>query len=264
MKRLFLLLSVLMVGSLCANAVDWQPVETNLIDFNMYIDNDSVQYINSNEFLYAIRYQVAGKPERVAYMKSNSLKNYIGVIRADDYDPENYKPEIYFHNPRVFMKPLDESSFLSFAHNKLITNNDNTIANNDVLKQDSVKDVMLNYIFHPKSIFDVSYRKSQEKFAAENMHDYVSAMAVRLNKNWQPPSSKESRHAIVVLSIGRDGSLVEHKFAKSTGDDLTDRSIISAIERTIPFEKFPAYAKNSENLKFQFMFDNGFLRKSVK
>ena len=263
MKRLFLLLSVLFIGSLC-NAVDWQQIDTNLVNFDLYIDNDSVKYINSNEFVYAIRYKAGDKPEKVAYMKSNSLNNYVGVIRSEDYSAESYKPDIVFHNPRVLMKPIKEGSFLSIAHNKLIETNNNIITDTCLQHETSLKDTILDYLFHPKYIFDESYRKSHQKFTAENMHDYVEAMASRLNQNWQPPASKETHHAIIVLTIGRDGSLQEYKFAKSTGNDLLDRSIISAVEKTIPFEKFPTYAKNTETLTFQFMFDSGLLRKSVK
>ena len=54
-------------------------------------------------------------------------------------------------------------------------------------------------------------------------------------------------------------------FAKSSGDEYTDRSILTAVEKTAPFAKFPKVNnKNSDKLKFQFVFDYQKYKKSVE
>ena len=129
MKKDFLLLATLLLAIGSANATDWQPVDTNIPNFNMYIDMDSISNVSSNECVYAIRYQVANKPEQIAYLKSDAKKNYIGVINAGDFEESNYKPKAVFYNAHAFMKPVNSDSFLNFAHHYAInTLADRTIA----------------------------------------------------------------------------------------------------------------------------------------
>ena len=86
------------------------------------------------------------------------------------------------------------------------------------------------------------------------MKDFVSTVGESLNSNWQPPVSGKNTQAIVIISIGGDGSLSEYRFAKSSGDEMTDRSIVSAIKQTVPFPKMQNMNVNEKNYNFQFVF----------
>ena len=115
-KSLLLLIFLLMSGSI-VNAMDWIPVDTNDSNFYLYVDTDSIKNVNPHEYLYAIKYQLGENIEKVAYLKSNIETNYMGVIRSEIFDVSNYHPKSTFANVHVYMKPVDNESFLALAHN---------------------------------------------------------------------------------------------------------------------------------------------------
>ena len=49
-KNLLLLMFFLMSGSI-VNAMDWVPVDTNVSNFYLYVDADSIKNISPNEYL---------------------------------------------------------------------------------------------------------------------------------------------------------------------------------------------------------------------
>ena len=102
MKKCFLVLSTLLMSVIPACAVDWQVVETTIPNFNLYIDMDSVKPIKDKEYVYAIKYNFTGKPEKVAYIKSDFYENYIGIIQAGDFETDSYRPMAVLDNPHVF------------------------------------------------------------------------------------------------------------------------------------------------------------------
>lgn len=244
MKKIFLLIALLMsVLPVCA--VNWEMIETGIPNLDLYIDTASLIYINNDECFYAIRYKAGDKQEKIAYIKSNSSTDYIGVIQTADYGIDTYKPYTVFKNAHVFMKPIKKDSFLSYSHKYSTTaQNSETVAQEtSVPAEDNIKEVSY-------SLFD-------------NMEDYLSHTAVALNSNWNPPKSARNTQTIVIITVGIDGSLQNYRFAQSSGNDATDRSVISAVEKTAPFMKFPRSAANTRPANFQFVFDNKLFRKSV-
>lgn len=244
MKK-FLLSVALLMSVLPACAVNWEMIDTDVPNLNLYIDTDSLIYINNYECYYAIRYKEGDKPEKIAYLKSNSDNNYIGVIQTAEYGVDAYKPQVVFRNAHVFMKPVKENSFLSFAHEYSTTRQEIESLAQDApaLREDSIK--------------NVSYT------LANNMKVYSAQTASILDDNWNPPKSGRNTQAVIVLTVGVDGSLQNYKFTKSSGDEATDRSIISAVEKTVPFMKFPRSAADTQPVKFQFVFDYKWFTKSV-
>lgn len=253
MKKIFLLSAVLLISAIQADAVNWQPVTTNIPNLNLYIDNDSIKQINSQEYLYAIKYQLGTKPEQVAYLKSNSTDDYIGIINAGDYDEDNYKPQAVFANPHVFMKPVNKDSFLSYAHNYAVG------ASNTAISSDFAKPILR------ETEIPVSYtqKNSQKISSAQNLKEYVSETAQNLYENWNPPKTGQNTQAIIILTIGSDGSLQNYKFAKQSGNIMTDRSIVSAVEQCVPYAKFPKSVKSTGSMNIQFVFDYKMFKKSV-
>lgn len=466
MKK-FLVLSALFLGSLCAYSADWQWIETDIRGFNLYLDRDSIKYSGDN-ILYAIRYGYSGKQQKVAYIKTDATKNYIGVITSADYSPETYRPKTILLNPHVFMKPVNPDSFLFPPHRYLITVRDdkirqayedvrrnetfvsfqeekpvvksqkpqkpqksqvkekednifvatwksafvkedseelnaaqkrkleekrialeqreankklksiekqkikensltlkeriilkklsmeekhqaakeartarkqqNTVSNQPTFKERMIlqKQKMVQryqeakerrmiqsrideeerqiaikereaifertaaqeqriaqqreearekrlarkaQVMHKRQIIKeekAAYKKQSEPQVSEqketmeqkdlgitSIKDYISALRTELCSNWKPPRSGRETQAVVVIAIGSDGSLKNYKFVQSSGDADTDRSVLKALENTVPYPKFPDMGQPVSYLNFQFIFDYGKIKKTV-
>lgn len=219
MKKILVLFALLM-SSVCTQAVDWQYVDTNIPNFDMFLDLDSVQCVSYEEVLYAIKYRQDGKSEKVAFLKTNPDTRYIGVIASGDYEAEKYKPEGVFVTPNAFMKPISPDSFLGFAQNYVLT-----------LKNDEIEALKVG-------------------------NDYTAAFRNEVVKNWNVPFSGYNTQAVVLVTVGSDGSLQECKLAQSSGDETTDRSIMSAIEKTLPLSVLPPKT-DKETISYQFVFEYG-------
>ena len=271
MKKTLLLLMAMLMTTACAKAVDWQSVDTNIPNLNLYIDKDSITNVNANECVYAIRFQSGTKPEQVAYLKSNLSNNHIGVINAGDYEENSYKPKAVFYNAHVFMKPVDGDSFLNFAHNYAI----NTLSNKVLAKaqknaftpETPQTDLVLREKALPNTnVTNTAYEIKlipQKETNATDLKGYVAEAAELINANWAPPKSGRKTQAILIVQIGADGSLRNYKFAKSSGDKMTDRSILSAVEKAVPYASYSKITGNTDTVNFQFVFDYKYFRKTV-
>ena len=82
----------------------------------------------------------------------------------------------------------------------------------------------------------IKQQETQVSSQAASLKDYVAEVSIKLNENWQPPKSGQNTQTIVILTIGEDGSLQKYDIAKSSGDEATDRSIISAAEKSVPYQ----------------------------
>ncbi len=300
-KSLLLLMLFLMSGSF-AHATDWIPVDTDDSNFYLYVDTDSIKNVNPQEYLYAIKFQSGENAEKVAYLKSNIKTNYMGVIKSEVFDESSYHPKSTFANVHVYMKPVDNESFLSLAHNyvsKLYSpesesaNVNQTESKKDAFTPDSsveekqVEKVNaqedrpeirgLDNVGDDKKIetnndnikeetvnaAKVTPKEVQVLSGANDLKEYVAEISSKLNRNWQPPKSGRNSQAIIILTIGKDGSLQKYDIAKSSGDESTDRSIISAAEKSVPYAKFSNMKKGTENIKLQFVFEYKKFKKSV-
>lgn len=272
MKK-FMVLSALLLSSVCAQAADWQWMNSNFQDFDIYLDRDSVKYVNGSDILYAIRYGYQGKPQKVAYLKTDASKNYIGVIASEEYSEKTYRPKTILANPYVFMKPVNTDSFLFVPHRYLITVRDKKIqqAYDDVRRSAAISQPQeqvtsrIEIRDKDENIVPASYKAvpEQKDIGVTTINDYISALRTELDNNWRPPKSGKDTKTIIIIAVGSDGSLRNYKFAQSSGDADTDRSVLSAVEKTVPFPKFPNLGKPVNYLNFQFIFDYGKVKKSV-
>ena len=273
MKKILVLMAFMM-SVVSAQAVNWQPVETNNPNLSLYIDIDTIKKSDKQEYFYAIKFTDGKSPERVAFIKSDASTNYLGVIYSNEYSEDTYKPAAVFANPRVFMKPLSESSFLAGVHNFVISGADTetdvkvaagepeeiteqkpVLRETTAVMEDDVKKVA--YVVQPSA--------QQREYNIKTLKEYVLQLSCELNENWNPPKSGKNSQAIIIITIGKDGGLYGYDFAKSSGDEPTDGSILAAVEKTAPFAKFPKINnKNSDKLKFQFVFDYQKFKKSVE
>lgn len=259
MKKLFLLISAILMSAVSANAVDWHYVDTDIPNLNLFIDKDSVKSLNSQECIYAIKFSSNGKPEQVAYIKSNFSNNKIGVIQAGDYEKETYRPKAVFTDYHVFMKALQDDSLLSYA---------NDYARNMLTR--NVQNPQTQTAFTPESdnsnIKPVSYTvysSKQKDCGANTVEDYVACVSQDLYKLWIPPKSGRHTQSIIIVQVAQDGSLLNYRFAKKSGDEITDRSVMSAVEQNVLYPKFPTSENSADYLTLQFVFEYKLFKKSV-
>ena len=259
MKKRFILLTALLLAGIGVNAANWQPVDIYVPNTSVYIDEDSVKPYNDSEYLYAIKYQVGDANERVAYIKSNAKTGYVGVIYSTDFNEANYKPNAVFADPHVYMKPVNQSSFLKDVNNYALgLVNGTRLVNTGNAAYTSKKPILRDDLL-------VSYKSKNSKdvLTPAQLQEYLVKTCEILEANWTPPKSGYNTRAILILTIGADGSLLNYSFAETSGDNITDRSILSAAEKTVPFPKFPEIAKDVYSLDFQFVFEHDMLKKSV-
>lgn len=227
MRKKILLLMVMLLAAASVNAADWRLIETNNDSLRLFVDADSIRYISDHECLYAIKYKNGDEPYKVSYMKSDK-NNYIGIIRTQDYEEGTYSPSKAFANPHAFMKPVPYDSMLASAHSYVVS------------------DMNVKYITTDKAAMS----------SAGTLVDYASELAQELQKNWNPLKYWDKTDAEIVVTVGNDGSLQNYKFTKSTGVDKADRGIISAIEKTVPFDRISKFNKDNDSIKLKFRFKN--------
>ena len=258
MKKLFLLSALILFSALSANAVNWQPLEVATPNIDVYVDRDTIKAINSYEYYYAIRYQVYGQPEKIAYIKANSKTNLVGIIESGDFELENYRPNAVFATPHAFMKPLKEDSFLYYANDTVAQ-----IALNTVLAESEYKS--LSYNRYGTNI-PVSYRVSRnakDYMTPADLENYLSKASALIKENWNPPASAYGTRTTIKATIGNDGSLQGFKIIDSSNNDTNDRSVISALEKTVIFPRYTVEDSDVDALDFQFIFVKDLVKKSV-
>ena len=264
MKKIFLLVLMILASTISANAVDWHYIDTDIPNLNLFIDRDSIKPLNSQECIYAIKFSSNNKPEQVAYIKSNFADKKVGVIQAGDYNAETYRPKAVFADYHVFMKAFNNDSLLSFANdyaNNVVTANVQNSQSQTAFtpEQTNVSTIETNI----KPVSYVVYSPQQKDCGAKTVESYVSCVSEDLYKLWAAPKSGRHTQAIVIVQVAPDGSLLDYKFAKKSGDETTDRSIMSAIEQNVLYPKFPTSEKSAEYLNLQFVFEYKLFRKFV-
>jgi colicin import membrane protein len=76
------------------------------------------------------------------------------------------------------------------------------------------------------------------------MQIYRMEVENRIYSNWTYPERKELR-AMILLTVRRDGTILETKIKRRSGDSLFDESAIKAIKRSNPLPPFPEIYKKS-------------------
>ncbi len=267
MKKI-LLLTLILFSANIAGAVNWQYVDTGNPNINMFIDKDSIRPAGEKIFLYAVRYQVGKEPEKVVYLKSDYTKNYLGVINAEDYSDETYRPNANLASPHVFMKPLKDDSFLSYAH-KLAFSDTKSPEQKIVTKQTA------DYVENNPSEKPVAFKKynsskddvalhARPQVYTELVDNYVRSVRTKLEQNWQPPKSGKNTLAKITLVISPDGELLGYRFTKLSGNKENDISIVQTLKNSAPFDAFPKLDKKVNNINLRLEFSRGLISKVVK
>ncbi|MBO6087051.1 TonB C-terminal domain-containing protein [bacterium] len=267
MKKIILLSTAILLSVLNAYGADWQPLDIKTKNVSACFDADSVKILNANEYYYTVRYQALGQSEKIAYIKANSKTNYIGIIQAGEYDPDTYRPNAVFDNPHTFMKPVREDSFLYEINNAVAT-----IAGDKYIAENSNYDKELQLVLRNnsksglKNDLPVSYirtKDAKDVMTPAALETFLFQTSNLLKKNWHAPATGSGTKTVVVATIGVDGSLLNYKIVDSSNNDTNDRSVAAALEKTVTYPEFDATGISADALNFQFIFVNGFFKKSV-
>ena len=97
---------------------------------------------------------------------------------------------------------------------------------------------------------NISKSVKQEPDFAPYMNEIQSA----IKKNWTPPKGNESKRAVVLFSVARDGRLLNVKIKNSSGIKEVDDAAIKAVKLTSPFKPLPSGFKG-DKVDIQFTFD---------
>jgi len=76
------------------------------------------------------------------------------------------------------------------------------------------------------------------------MQIYRMEVEDRIYNNWTYPDRKDLK-AIVVLTVKRDGTILETKIKRRSGDFLFDESVVKAVKRSDPLPPFPEVYRKS-------------------
>lgn len=251
-KILFVGALLLSVMPVCA--ADWQFIDTENPNINMFIDTDSVRQTGAQEYVYAVRYQIGNDTEKVVYLKSDYGKNLMGVITQQDYDENNYNPNRVLSDYHVFMKPFRENTLLSYAHK--YAGIDTEVA----LQTPPEPEKSASYTGTKGNVVPTAYQQT----VSASVDEYVKNVMSKIQSNWNPPKSGRHTLSKVILTIDSNGSLLNYRFSRLSGDKATDRSIISAIEQSVPFDTFPSIGKKVNNVNIKVDFKYGLVYKSVR
>jgi colicin import membrane protein len=76
------------------------------------------------------------------------------------------------------------------------------------------------------------------------MQIYRMEVENRIYSNWAYPEQKELK-AMILLTVRRDGTILETKLKRRSGDPLFDESALKAVKRSDPLPPFPEIYKKS-------------------
>ncbi|NJK61737.1 MAG: TonB C-terminal domain-containing protein [Synechococcaceae cyanobacterium SM2_3_1] len=82
---------------------------------------------------------------------------------------------------------------------------------------------------------------------------WLTKLKQRVEANWTPGQTGESRLVVLNFDVGRDGNLAELRITRRSGHPPTDNAAIAAVQKSAPFNPFPdAYPGNLVTINFQF------------
>ena len=117
MKKKLLILTMCLFSALSANAASWVAIDSGSDNIQLFIDSDSIKYSSVDTCTYALLYKKGDDAPKFIYAKSNYLTDRAGIVIAEDYNPEEYKPRFYSKHSTAFMKNIADVPLLRSAHN---------------------------------------------------------------------------------------------------------------------------------------------------
>lgn len=254
MKKKLLILAMCLFGALSANAATWVAVDSGNPDIQLFIDSESVKYLSTDTCTYALIYKKGQKPTKIVYAISNYSKDKVGIIRVEDFEPDEYDPGYYSKHPRAFMKDINSNAILRSAHNFALAmyhekNTDSDISMNIT----NIKDVS-NHL--PSS--------SRFGFTEEEYQAYINNIKSAILSNWRTNINTVNTKVTLIISINSDGSYNGYRILQSSNNEAAKRSAIAAVNLTAPFASFPEGNEGNNILNLPITFEQKLIKKFVK
>ncbi len=96
-------------------------------------------------------------------------------------------------------------------------------------------------------------------FLGTVMQLYQAKVTEWIKSNWSYPAALQPEgnpEATVLLEVRRDGTIVSIRFANRSSDEIFDRSVLRAVERSNPLPQFPeSYTRSHEEFEIRFNLD---------
>lgn len=87
---------------------------------------------------------------------------------------------------------------------------------------------------------------------------YMQKVHQKVGSSWKRPEEtpKPPAKAVVIVTILRDGSVIESRLHMKSGSDAWDASALDAIKKAAPFDPLPkSYPRTSVEVHFHFEFN---------
>lgn len=118
-------------------------------------------------------------------------------------------------------------------------------------------------IANPKTESSIN-RQVKQKLDEPDFGPYMKDLQKRIKAKWEPPKGNESKRAIVLFKIAKNGELLKIRIFKTSGVFAVDNAALKAIKDTAPFKPLPKEFKG-KSIDIQFTFDyNVFNKKKCK
>lgn len=255
MKKKLLILTMCLFSALSANAASWVAIDSGSDNIQLFIDSDSIKYSSVDTCTYALLYKKGDDAPKFIYAKSNYLTDRAGIVIAEDYNPEEYKPRFYSKHSTAFMKNIADVPLLRSAHNFALAAYGKNAATN------FSTDLHLTNI---NAINDYTVDNSQLGLSDEEYSAYVENIKSVILSNWKTSVYTANSEINLIISINSDGSYNGYRLMKSKGDERAKRSAIAAVNLSAPFAEFPDNAGYVGAVNIPVTFKQKLFKKYVK
>ncbi|MEN9223799.1 MAG: TonB family protein [Thermostichus sp. BF3_bins_97] len=99
-------------------------------------------------------------------------------------------------------------------------------------------------------VLDFANRFSKEQ--REIRAAWLKDLTTKVESKWIPPKEGLSRKTIVTFTVRRDGNIKNPRISESSGDDLTDRAALEAVQDASPLAPLPKFFPDSVTVNFSF------------
>lgn len=215
MKKILLLFVLLLLLSIRAQAVNWEPVikygSVNDVRVMNYLDVDSAKIVDGNLFIAVKSYSVFGDVV-VVYLKINPDKNVWNTL---------------------FYKEYDESEYHSDDILKYNVTNDR---HQHIIVPDSLQWYVRNKYFDKNTYKynEEAYKKdvAENTAALKQYKYYTDKVWSTIYRNWKPPKNTNDRSIIqVLLLVNKDGSVMSYIFRKPISAEMKN-SLLEAFKKS--------------------------------
>ncbi len=159
-----------------------------------------------------------------------------------------YKSVPFEHLPKS-IKDNNIKILFTFNQNCFETK---SVLNSQIIKENCQKNCENKLTQVSKS--DLINQNNKNEKNCVNFKPYMNNLEKQIKLNWKPPRFSESKRVVAFFKIQKDGTLVEPKIYKSSGNQNYDQKALAAIYASSPFKPLPQNF-NGSSVDIQFTFD---------